>query len=213
MAIIAFVYADIKRELVPIYRPLAEGLVQNIRSVMPGVSILHVTDDFTPVFSGCNTLRVPRKVPPMSWRLVAQNLAHAAEDEILFTEPDVRFNENVMDLFKEDFDVTVSDREKPTILKGKIVKGITLGLNCSRSYDFWKDAAKHCLTLDHKEQVWGGDMYAVEHVVNSGKYKVLTLPAGIYNHVPCGPEDKSGKVLHYKGNRKTWLFPAMEEVC
>ena len=211
MALIAFVYADLRADLAPVYRPLCDGLVENIKAVMPGNRILHVTDDTTPPFKWCNTMRIPRKVGPMSWRLICQNLAHATEEEILFMEPDVRVNENVLDIFKQDFDVTICDRETPTTLKGRVMGGITLGLNFSRSFDFWKDCAKECLKLDKKDQLWGGDMIAVERVVESKKYKVLELPASVYNHVPLSREDKSGKVLHYKGTRKTWLFPAMEE--
>lgn len=214
MALIAFVYADLRKDLSQIYRPLCEGLVVNIHDYLPGNRILHVTDDETPSFNGCNTLRVKRKVLPMSWRLIAQNLAHATDDEILFLEPDVRLRSSkILEIFKEPFDVTVCDRETPTTLKGRVMGGITLGMNLSRSFDFWKDCAKECLKLDRKNQLWGGDMIAVEKVVESGKYKVLTLPAPIYNHVPLGPDEKTdARVVHYKGKRKTWLFNSMAEV-
>lgn len=209
--VIAFVYADIETaRLRDMYLPLANGLVENISRLMPNARIIHLTDDTTPGVKGCDVLRVKRKVPPMPWRLIVQALAHFNYPEILFTEPDVRFNEPV-NVFDQDFDVTVTDREQKTILKGREVEPITLGMNFSRSHDFWKDCAKHCLTLDHKTQVWGGDIQSVAHVMP--KYKVLTLPAAIYNHVPKDPEDFSGKALHYKGERKSWLFPAMKEAA
>ena len=212
MAVIAFVYADIKTSrLRNVYAPLADGLVENIQSVMPGVKIIHLTDEDTPAVKGCDILRIKRKVPPMSWRLIVQSLAHAVEDEILFTEPDVRFNENVLDVFEKDFDVTVADREERAVFRGREVLPITLGANFSRSGQFWTDCAKHCLTLERKEQIWGGDITSVSHVMP--RYNVLTLPAESYNHVPKTREDRSGKMLHYKGNRKSWLFPEMKEAA
>lgn len=210
--VIAFVYAHIETaKTKEYYKPLAEGLVENIRAVMPKVGILHITDDDTPGIRGCSVMRVKRKVPPMSWRLIVQSLAHLNEPEILFTEPDVRFNEDVTDVFKEEFDVTVADRETVTVFRGREVAPITLGANFSRSENFWKDCAKYCLTLDRKEQIWGGDITSVAHVMSQGKYNVKTLPAKVYNHVPLSAEDRAGKMLHYKGQRKAWLFPQTVE--
>ena len=211
---IAFAYADLLQALKPIYRGLADGLVANIREVMPNEPILHITDDETQAIAGCNVLRVRRKVLPMSWRLLAHACAHEVHDEILFTEPDVRFMCNVMDAFNDQFDVTVTDRERPKKMKDKPMVPITLGVNFSRSAAFWTACAKRCLTLGRKPQLWGGDMEAVYHVMQSGKYRVKTLPAAEFNHVPLSQDGWPGaKALHYKGTRKTWLFPHMSEAA
>ena len=211
---IAFAYANMHDALAPIYRACADGLVANIREVMPQERVLHITDDETEPVRGCDVLRVKRKVGLMSWRLLGHCMAHGGADEILFTEPDVRFNCNVMDVFKDAFDVTVCGREFRTSLKGvELTDPYTFGMNFSRSGDFWKDTAKYCLTLSPQEQVWGGDMKAVAHVVKGGAYRVKELDAAIFNHVPATMQDKSGNAVHYKGKRKTWLFPQVAEAA
>ena len=213
--IVAFAYADMKNTLAPIYRACADGLVENIRVVMPGIRILHIADDTTVPIKGCDVLRVKRKVGLMSWRLLAQCMAHGGADEILFTEPDVRFNEDVHKVFDSPFDVTMTGREFATSLKGEPIAGkYTLGANFSRSGDFWKDVTKYCLTLDAEKQTWGGDMMAVEHIADSGKYGIKHLDPAVYNHVPNQQDDLSqAKIVHYKGTRKTWLFPLVAEAA
>lgn len=210
---IAFAYCDMLDKLTPIYRGCAEGLVENIRDVMPKQSILHITDDDTEPFKWCNVIRVKRKVGLMSWRLCAHYCAQAMTPEILFTEPDVRFSCDVMEVFNDPFDVTMTKREFKTSLKGEVISSpYTLGVNFSRNADFWKDAAKVCLKLSEQEQTWGGDIIGVAAAVDSGKYSVKILDDS-YNHVPNHAGDETAKVKHYKGNRKTWLFPLVEEAA
>ena len=212
--VIAFVYADQLESLKPIYRACAEGLIANVHEVF-GQKPIMVTDDDTEPLRGADVMRVTRKVDLMSWRLLAQCMTHGFADEILFTEPDVRFKENVLDVFDDpEFEVTFTGREQRTTMKDKEVVPITLGCNFSRSGDFWKDCTKYCLKLDHKEQIWGGDMDAFWNVMQSGRYKMKEIDVSIYNHIPLSRDEHSeAKVLHYKGNRKTWLFPEVSEAA
>lgn len=212
--VVAFVYIDTLKKLRPIYRACAQGLIDNVREVF-GAAPVMVTDEKTEGFKGIDVVRVGRKCEVMTFRLAAQCVLHEVYDKILFTEPDVRFREPVWDVFEDkDFDVTVCDREQKTLLKGKEMPPITLGVNFSRSREFWKECTKHCMTLDRKAQLWGGDMEAVWHVIGTGAFKVKTLPAATYNHIPTGPIwDPDARVMHYKGTRKTWLFPALEEAA
>lgn len=213
--VVAFVYAfpmgvnKLVEDIGPVYETLVSGLVDNVKSVFGNVEVVHITDETTRGAHGCSVMRVKRKVNPMPWRLICMDIAHFQYPEILFTEPDVRFEEDVMEVFDNDFDVTVCDREKKTLLNGEEVVPITLGMNFSRCGKFWRDAAKNCLNLPHKQQLWGGDMTSVYSVMD--KYNVLTLSAKTYNHIPESPEDKGEKATHYSGRRKTWLFPLVKE--
>ena len=219
--IIAFAYADTIPRLASLYRGLAEGLVKNVNRVMPGVDVVHVADNETPAIPGVNgVLRVNRKVPLMSWHMLCHHFAHTLADEVLFTEPDVRFRDSILHVFDDpDFEVAVTEREVDSIwnLDGTNVKlsdaaPYTLGTTFSRSPEFWKEVTKHCLTLGDREQHWIGDMLSLWAVMQTGRYKVKVIPGPIYNHIPCSREDACDvKVLHYKGMRKEWLFEGVRE--
>lgn len=225
--IIAFAYADAIPRLTPIYRGLAEGLCDNIRDVMPGVEIVHVRDSKTQKIPGAdNSLVVPMDVPLMTWHMRCHKEAQALADEVLFTEPDVRFRSEILHVFDQldlqPFDVAVTERELESNWKMgdgtevllSDVAPYTLGTTFSRSAQFWAEVEAHCATLGPQEQNWLGDMLAIAHVIRGGKYKVHVLPGPIYNHIPCSREDACDvKVLHYKGMRKEWLFAQVREAA
>lgn len=220
MRAIAFAYADAIKRLSPIYRGIAEDLIKNVHEVMPGVPVFHLSAPGTERIPGTETIEVPMDVPLMTWRLKCHAAGMRLADEVLFTEPDVRFKADVLHVFDDTgFDVAVTDREVDSDwnLGGEIVKlsqvaHYTLGTTFSRSTSFWEECADYCATLAPKEQNWLGDMLALAHVIDAGRYQVKTLPGPIYNHVPCSREDScEAKVLHYKGMRKEWLFPGLVE--
>lgn len=211
---IAFAYADTRDELSALYTPLAEGLVENLRSVFPQETIAMVTDDGTPAVKGVHqVLRVERNAPLMVWRLKAHQMAHSMADEIMFVEPDVRFNENVMYAFPKECDVCVTTREQEVMLENERRNTpFTLGMTFSRNAEFWREAKIICQTLDARDQIWFGDMLAIAEVIQGGKFKVEMLDGSVYNHVVNNPAAKtSAKVLHYKGKRKTFLFNSVVE--
>jgi len=197
-----------------LYQALLEGLVKNVREIAPREKILYLTDDDAPKLLGVDTLRISRTTPLMTWRLKAHQMAHAAADEILFVEPDVRLIENVMDEFEDkSFDVAVTTREIEVTLEGKRLNApYTLGSTFSRSAEFWREAKLYCQTLPEDEQGWFGDMVSIAHVIDGGMYKVKKLNGAVYNHVPNDPNKPiTAKVVHYKGKRKSWLFPTVRE--
>jgi hypothetical protein len=206
---IAFAYIDVLPDLAPMYRACAEGLANNVWDVFE-LKPLHITNDKTTPIKGCDVLRVDIDERPMTWRLLAHQYAHALDDEILFTEPDVRFRENILHCFQKEFDVAFTDREEETIYGGEKTTEVapyTQGSTFSRSAEFWADCVEYCKTLPHKKQLWFGDMLAVAHVVKSDKYNVGIFPASKLNHIPKSKEDTNHPVVHYKGKRKAWLFP------
>lgn len=223
MRIIAFAYADAIPRLTPIYRGLAEGLCENIKEVMPGTRIVHVTDDATnPLEGPDDRLIVKRDVPLMTWHMRCHQMAQSLGEEVLFTEPDVRFRQEILHVFDDpDFDIAVTEREVDSVwdINGQKVMlsdvaPYTLGTTFSRKAEFWKDVTEHCATLGDKEQHWLGDMLSLWAVMQTGKYKVKVIPGPIYNHIPCSREDKCDvRVLHYKGMRKEWLFTQAREAA
>lgn len=220
MRVIAFAYADAIPRLSPIYRGLAEDLVVNIKAIMPGTPVFHVADETTAPVAGAEVLRVKRDVPLMTWHMRCHREAQALGDEVLFTEPDVRFRTEILHVFDDpDFDVAVTEREVDSTwnIDGQkvllsAVAPYTLGTTFSRSAQFWADVTAHCATLGLAEQHWLGDMLSLWAVMQTGKYKVKVIPGPIYNHIPCSREDSCEvKVLHYKGMRKDWLMAQATE--
>jgi hypothetical protein len=212
--LIAFAYCHTGPKMAALYSGMVEGLVKNIKEVMPGESILFITDDHTPVFKGVSqVLRIPRTVGLMTWRLKCHQMAHEMANEIIFVEPDVRFQASVLDGFDGGFDVAITSREPECRLDNeRINTDFTFGMTFSRSGEFWRQCKIHCQTLSPEDQDWFGDMLSIDHVVKSGAFNVKLIDGSVYNHVvndPSKPTD--AKVLHYKGKRKAWLFPRASE--
>ena len=206
---IAFAYCDTGPKFTAMYRTLLDGLIPNLRSVMPDEQILMVTDEKSPIVKGINqVLRVDRTMPLMTWRLKAHQMAHQMGEEILFTEPDVRFSANIMAEMPPG-DVVVTTREDEVRLEDcDKDTDFTLGMTYSRSAEFWREAKLICQSLDEKNQNWFGDMIAIAKVIKEGSFNVAMLDGAIYNHVINDPFAKqSARVLHYKGKRKQWLLP------
>ena len=214
---IAFAYCNTGPKREALYTALAIGMVENIRAVMPDQEILMVTDDKTPPIKGINKiLRIERNMPLMTWRLKCHQLAHSFGDEIVFTEPDVRFRSNIMDDFDRSVDIAVTTREFDVFINNeKLNSPFTLGMTFSRSAEFWREAKLFCQTMSEEDQGWFGDMLSIAHVIGTEKFNVVQMDGSIYNHVVNDPHaDTDAKVLHYKGKRKSFLFPvAVEEAA
>ena len=219
MITIAFPYVSAITDMEPMYTALATGMIENIRQVMPGHPIMQISDSKTRPIKGVNNvLRVEINEPLMVWRLKAQQMAHSMADEILFVESDMRFSESVMELFDDDSDVVLATRDCAADWGDErlgVIAPYGLGSNASRSAEFWRQAKLHCQTLPMRKQHWIGDMMAVSAVAETNKFKVRIVDGAIYNHIPNSADDfGKSKAMHYKGKRKTWLFPqATEEMA
>jgi len=221
--IIAFAYCDAIPRLSPIYRGLAEGLCQNLKAVMPGTKVVHVSDEQTEPLDGPDeVLLVRRDVPLMTWHMKCHAKAQELADEVLFTEPDVRFKSEILHVFDDkDFDIAVTEREVDSTwdINGQKVllsdvAPYTLGTTFSRNGKFWEEVTEHCSKLGAAEQAWIGDMLSLWAIMQTEKYKVKVIPGQTYNHIPCSREDCCDvKVLHFKGMRKEWLFQGIREAA
>jgi len=213
---IAFAYAEAGPKNAAMYRALIDGMITSIRDTMPDEEIIMLTDDTTPLVKEVNgVLRIPRTMPIMTWRLKCHQVAHGVAENILFTEPDVRFKANVMGQFSRDFDVAVTTREEEVMLDNEEINTpFTLGMTLSKSDEFWREAKLYCQTLDQKYQDWFGDIMSIAHVVNGGKFNVKKLEGYMFNHVVNDPKEQSNAlVLHYKGKRKNFLFDCKKEAA
>ncbi len=221
--IIAFAYADAIPRLSPIYRTLAEGLCENVKAVMPGTKIVHVTDKATAPLNGPDErFYVKRDVPLMTWHMRCHAESQSLADEVLFTEPDVRFKSEILHVFDDpDFDIAVTERELDSTwdINGQkvllsAVAPYTLGTTFSRNRRFWEEVTEHCAMLGDKEQHWLGDMLSLWAIMQTGRYKVKVIPGPIYNHIPCSREDACDvRVVHFKGMRKEWLMAQAREAA
>lgn len=213
---IAFAYCNTGPKMTALYTGMVEGLVKNIREVMPEQKILMITDEKTPASRGVHqVLRIDRTTGLMTWRLKCHQMAHEMHDEILFVEPDVRFRSPVDEVWSDKFDVAVTSREPEVRLDDpRIDTDFTFGMTFSRSGEFWRQCKLKCQTLSPEDQDWFGDMLSIDHVMKDGGFDVKVIDGSVYNHVvndPNAPTD--AKVLHYKGKRKAWLFPVVKEAA
>ena len=214
---IAFAYADTGPKMTALYRALADGMIASARAAMPDEQIVLLTDDTTPMFKGIDkVLRVERTMPLMVWRLKCHQVGHTLGDEILFVEPDVRFNAGVMEVFSNAFDIAITTRERAVTLENERRNTpYTLGMTFSRSAEFWRSAKIYCQTLPVEEQGWFGDMLSIAAIIDEGQFNVRQLDGAVYNHVVNDPNEAptGAKALHYKGRRKAFLFPQAEEAA
>lgn len=208
---IAFAYCESTPELNALYSGLLPGMVKNMRE-MTEAPILQLSDEHTPIVKGVSAVLRIDKLPLMVWRMKAHQMAHSQAEEIYFVEPDVRLRADVLDVFEQSFDIAITPRETGVMWGDEALPTYTLGSTFSRSDEFWREAKIYCQTLPERDQHWIGDLRSVAHVIEGGKYRVVELDPSIYNHIPNELVEKSeAKVLHYKGKRKSWLFPQIVE--
>lgn len=218
--IVACAYADVIDQLSPTYYGMLDDLVRNVREVLPGIEFVQISNDKARKVKGINgILRIDVNEPLMVWRLKAHQYAHSLADQVIFVEPDVRFKENVLDVFDDpDFDVAITKREIEVNWAGEKLSlraPYTLGCTFSRSDEFWRQAKLECQKLEEADQNWVGDMIAMAITANSGAFKVKLMEGPVYNHVPNERDEvfTPAKVLHFKGKRKQWLFPKAVEAA
>lgn len=119
----------------------------------------------------------------------------------LFLGSDVICHEPVPEIFDLDCDLAIATDVKPG------APGIEYNADVifTRSPDFWHEIKRRA-----KGMKWpNGDWFELEMVYNrlAKERRATILDGNLYNYVPEGPEDKKGKLIHYRGKRKSWLFP------
>lgn len=193
-----------------LYTRLACVLMASVRQSMPGVPIVHLTDQDTAGIRGADeVLRVPNG--PMALTIL-EAYAGCGVGDWLLLDSDVMVQADVQHVFEENktFDVAVATREgtlRPKEVGTKFMETMPFnkGAVFSRSPAFWRAAAEWLKTQPEKLQMWMGDQRAMNEVIATDRFNVRVLPAA-YNYPPFTKGDVADKaVLHYKGSRKAWM--------
>lgn len=188
---------------------MAKLMMESARDVMPHAKVHHLTDEHCPPLEGVDSTRVFHGEMPMA---VRRMLHHAScQGEWLFVDSDVIFQRDVSDVFKEPFDIALTDREGTITNEAKFaeVMPYNIGVVFSRSPAFWMKVVDYLQTLPSKQQEWMGDQIVVNAMVKKGDhgFNIKFIPGATYNYPPkSATDDLSGaSIVHYKGNRKQWI--------
>lgn len=191
---------------------IAKYLLQSVRSVMPGVPVVQLTDETSDVLEGVDEVkRIPGKMP-MAVRRISH---HAALDgDWLFVDTDVVIQKDVRDVFKSAFDVAVTDRIGTEMEGTPYAKSMpfNMGVTFSRSPRFWEILKFNLVMLSPHFQQWTGDqMVFCKMIAHAGElgFNIKILPGRTYNYPPRLPDEdvSHASIVHYKGKfgRKDWL--------
>lgn len=174
-----------------------------------GYTLVQLTDEQTPAVCGVD--RVIRL--PWDGRFVmSYKLKHLMfyREPCMIVDTDVVFKHDVSHVMQKDFDVALTKRAGPILDKDGIDVTIRMPYNCgvmfSKEPRFWREAHKQCLSFPAQDQTWYGDQKAVKDIAH--KFDVLELDCEQYNYTPSHPDEDVSKrmVVHYKGNRKEWMY-------
>lgn len=186
----------------PAHVAIAERAIAAARSVMPHAEIWHLTTLDGPKLSADKELRVD-VVGEFAYRQAV--ISAELEGDVLFLDVDVIVREDVSHVFAHEFDVCVTTDMRPGAPGIKYNGGVIF----SRCPDYWRAIAEACKGMDFYKQP--GDWEPIEQargaVADSGRFKLMVLPGEEYNYIPANAEDMRGKIVHYRGKRKTWMIP------
>ena len=187
-------------------------MVASARKHMPGIEIVQMTNAETPTVEG-----VTRRAESAfayegisDYRLSC--LAALGDGETIALDTDVIVQADLRRLFALAFDVALTRRYHPVMLKGRDItpeQPYNAGVMFSRVAAFWDAAAKRCAALSAQERVWYGEQIAIAATAREDDFSVLELPCTIFNRSPATEdEDVSGAyAVHYKGGmRKPWML-------
>lgn len=190
---------------------LATLMVRSLRKAMPQAHITQQTDLTTARIAGVD------RVERLRWngiKLMTYRLKHLANlsEPTLVLDVDVLVQRDVSEIEQIPGDVVLTPREYKEGKKNKLFETMpyNTGVMFMRNPAFFTDCFEWCRQASREIQRWGGDQLAVAAVVNSGKFKVATMPCPIYNYSPRTQKDEvtpGAAIVHYKGlERKLWMM-------
>lgn len=191
------------------HRHLAALLVASVKRAMPGMAVVHLTDEETPAVPSADRVQ---RLPGGPVAFGCLKAYAACEGEWLFVDTDVLVQRDVRPVFERPFDIAVATREGTLLPKEvgtKFMAGMPFnkGAVFSRSPLFWQEACEHLRrNLSAKRQDWMGDQLAMCAVIARGGYRVELL-SNAYNYPPKERHEDVGDkfILHFKGARKKWM--------
>lgn len=124
------------------------------------------------------------------------------DGECLFLDVDCIVQRDVSPIWDTPFDLALCLRYMSKMVEKTPFNG---GVAFSRSREFWRDVAGK-----HSDHTCPADTERrFSEVAMNDKYVIRALNGDIYNYSPkTKEEDVSGRaIVHYKGDRKSYLFP------
>jgi hypothetical protein len=123
------------------------------------------------------------------------------QGEWLFLDVDCIVQKDVTHVFNSQFDQALCLRYFSKLVEKNPFNG---GISFSKNPEFWKEVAGR---PEHHKSPSDTEKRFCEVAMND-KYVIRCLNGDLYNYSPKQPEeDLSGKyVVHYKGDRKNWLY-------
>ena len=187
-------------------REIADVWYENIRKYMKH-PIVHLTDMTTESFWFADEVqRIDEQDIPMAkYRHLS-----TIKGDVLSLDYDIVVQKDISDVFNRPFDIALTKRKAKKDFNEMLYLGSphNTGVVWTRNNEFWKICAER-YKLFPKEQQWMiGQINITEcaHIYRK-KFKIIELPAFLYNYSPDTKEEDVSKkyVVHYKGTRKYWM--------
>jgi len=182
-----------------------ELMVASVRCTMPGVDLVHMTDERTPPIDGTATVRRPFKHDnPMLFRM--ESIVELGPDLIIL-DTDLIVQKDLRPVFAFDFDVALTIRTDKVLDPSGVniteLMPYNTGVVFIRNPKFFADCIEWSTDKDFG---WYTDQAAVAEL--AGRYNVLKLHCDNFNYTPrSAAEDVSSRyVVHYKGKRKSFIL-------
>jgi len=192
-----------------IYQACAQRLLASVRATMPGVPIVHFSDQKSPQIPGTDGI-VRHPGAPIAL-MVARHFA-AVDGSWLFLDTDVIVQRDVRGVFDDPYrwDLAVAERPGEDTESTELRR--TMPFNCgvifSRTPTGWADVVKVVEAQPLPLQRFMGLQQAVNDLIAAGTLRARRLPPA-YNWSPQTPEEDVSMhaIVHYKGaGRKPWML-------
>lgn len=171
---------------------LANLFIREIRKVITDVYLVQMTDENTVKLRGVDAHHVVKNEALGLWYF--QAMIDFPWRAFLRLDYDIIMKCDVSDVFQKDFDIAIANEGKITMNNGVVFV---------KSKELFKEA------LDQYKQTpmdnWQDIQKAMQLAINTGKFNVLRLEPGVYNHYPergNAPYSDAAKIIHFKGRRK-----------
>jgi hypothetical protein len=199
----------------------ARGLVQSVRESMPGVPVVHFTDETSKGVKGVDAVR---RKPAEPMALLRMRHHAGVKGAWLFVDTDVLIQKNVARVFSiAEFDIALARRDWSHL---KVAPGFSdrmpynTGVVFSRCPRFWAEVYTRLRVLDAPQQEWMGDQEVICDLVTEDRprYAVTFVSGAKYNYPPMLPGVKAAdqlheaSIVHYKGpDRKALMLARIAE--
>jgi hypothetical protein len=210
--IVAFFHVDVipQRDSIPALKSQVDGtpeiMIQSVRKAMPGVKIIQLTDMTTKALPADEVVRQP-------WdgeHLVLHRFMRYAEvnEPCLFLDTDIIVRDSLEPEFELGWGVMVTRRTAPVLdPNGNNITGImpyNSGVIGVKDFGYLRECVSLIQGMGEDKKLWWGEQHAMAQIQYKNKYDV---PIEVYNYTPMRQDEsfRGRKVLHLKGERKSWM--------